>query len=467
MSSDAPARSAANRPNLLIVFPDQMRAQAMGFMGADPVLTPNLDRLADESRVLVNAVSTNPLCSPYRASLLTGKYPYGHGVITNANSWGNRFGAYLKPHERCLGDVLRDAGYACGYIGKWHLDPPDAPPAEDWTTSVWDAYTPPGPRRHGFDFWHAYGCENNHLRPSYDVDRSPPGARLMVDQWSPEHEADVACDFIRNAGGSCRPAGRPFALLVSMNPPHTPYAAVPERYRRLYAGADARDLLTRPNVRLDGDGRLAADSVRDYFAAVTGVDEQVGRILDCLSEQGLERDTIVVFTADHGDMMGSQGRMYKNVWYEESFVVPFLIRWTGRIRPGRDRLHLAPADLMPSLLGLMNLADRTPDGVEGADHSAVLLGRSDVRPASAFYMFPTPYRPTGGARGVRTDRYTFVMDRFEGAPGPILYDNEADPFQMRNVAAAEPARVAKLTAELNRWLAHTLDPWGRCEFPEH
>lgn len=460
MPGATPVPSSAVRPNLVIVFPDEMRAQAMGFLGADPVITPHLDRFAAQGKVLINAASCYPVCSPYRASLLTGKYPYSSGVTFNCNSFATPFGVFLKPTERCLGDVLKDAGYACGYIGKWHLDAPEAPPAPDWRVAVWDAYTPPGPRRHGFDFWYSYGCHNNHLKPFYYVGDRGPEDKIVVDQWSPEHEADVACRFIRNEDGRQRDPSKPFALLVSMNPPHMPYHAMPERYKAMYGTRTSRDLLTRPNVRYEGEGLRAQTSARDYFAAITGVDDQFGRILACLNEQGLDEKTLVIFSSDHGDMMGSQGEMYKSWWYEESFLVPFIIRWTGHLNPGRELLHLAAPDIMPTLLGMMGLGDQVPEGVEGSDYSDVLLGLSSARPTSALYMWPDIRSPTGGARGVRTNRYTFVINRRDEGPRTILFDNRDDPYQMRNIAEEAPALVTELTSELNLWLNKTRDPWA-------
>ena len=149
-------------PNLVFVFPDEYRKQAMGFMNEDPVITPNLDAFAKESLVLTQALSNRPVCSPYRAMLFSGKYPHGNGVLTNCNSRTVQFENYLKDTERCFSDVLHDLGYCQGYLGKLHLDPPNEKyeytegPRGDGT--IWDAYTPPGPRRHGFDFWYSYGC---------------------------------------------------------------------------------------------------------------------------------------------------------------------------------------------------------------------------------------------------------------------------------------------------------------------
>jgi arylsulfatase A-like enzyme len=191
------------------------------------------------------------------------------------------------------------------------------------------------------------------------------------------------------------------------------------------------------------------------------VDEQFGRILQCLKDEGLEGNTIVVFTSDHGEMMGSQGRMYKSVWYEESLGIPFLIRWPGRIRPGREDLLLSVPDVMPTLLGLMGLERHIPSQVEGADYSGILLRRQGHRPASAIYLNHDPGSPELGARGVRTLRYTYVIDRTVGGEERYLFDNLKDPYQMRNLIGAKPALEKELQAEVDVWLERTGDPWRK------
>lgn len=447
-------------PNLVFVFPDQFRAQAMGFMGEDPVRTPVLDRFAAQSVVFTNAVGNQPLCSPYRAMLLTGRWPYSTGVVTNCNS--SRPDVYLREHEVCLSDVLAQAGYATGYIGKWHLDTPQGVPvAPDWRCAIWEAYTPPGPRRHSFAFWHAYGCHNNHLHPYYWIGDAPESMKTQVDEYSPLHEARVAADYIRNRDGAQRDPARPFALCVSMNPPHLPYPAVPERYRALYRDRTPDQMLNRPNVRLASDGgREAVASVADYFAAVTAVDEAFGVILNALREAGLEDNTLVVFSSDHGDMMGSHGLMYKTVYYEESFRIPLLVRFPGRLTPRREPLHFNVPDTMPTLLDLMGLADRIPDAVEGTNYAPALRGEAQPRPTSTFYLRPD-VTPALGMRGVRTDCHTFVIERTPSGQTPVLFDNQQDPGQLKNVAADQPAVVTALTQELDGWLRRTRDPWER------
>ncbi|HOV74414.1 MAG TPA: sulfatase-like hydrolase/transferase [Candidatus Hydrogenedentes bacterium] len=448
-------RETHRPPNLVFVFPDEFRRQAIGCMGEDPVITPNLDRFASEGVVFTHAVSNRPVCSPYRASLLTGKYPFSTGVTTNCYDETVPYNVFLRESERCISDVLHDRGYCCGYIGKWHLEAPREPHLYSrGKGGVWDEYTPPGPRRHGFEFWHSYGCHDDHLHPHYWIGDAPRDKETTFDEWSPRHEASTAIEFIRNRDE------RPFALFVSMNPPHMPFHMVPDEYVDRYGDKTCEDLLTRPNVDLNTKpGQIAKRWAKHYFAAVTGVDEQFGRILQCLKDEGLENDTIVVFTSDHGEMMGSQGLMYKSVWYEESLGVPFLIRWPGRMRPGRDDLLLGVPDVMPTLLGLMGLGKEIPAAVEGTNYAPLLLGMGGKRPSSALYLLHDPATPDAGARGIRTSRYTYVIERRTGGGERFLYDNEKDPYQRTNKAGSDPALEKELQAELARWLELTRDPW--------
>jgi arylsulfatase A-like enzyme len=442
------------KPNLLFIFPDQFRSQSMGFMNEDPVHTPNIDRLASEGMVFTNAVSNRPVCSPYRAMLMTGKYPFSNGVQTNVNTSSRKFGNYLKDDEVCFGDVLKANGYYAGYIGKWHLDPPKGPDIDDWRESVWCAYTPPGKRR-GFDFWHAYGCHNRHNEPYYWETNASVEDTLFPGVWSPIHEANIASEFIENN------KGKPWALFISMNPPHGPYNEVPEKYRKIYDTIPIDVLLNRPNIPEGREGARGRLNVRDYFACVTGVDEQIGRILDKLEETGQAENTIVIFTADHGEMMGSHGLMQKVVYYEESFRVPFIARWPDRIEPGESDLHLSVPDIMPTLLGLMQVTDNIPEDIEGYDYSKTFRGMPEEKPEFALYINSSFTSALGGMRGLRNDQYTFVIQRNNSGEttNTILFDNKNDPFQLKNIAADHPGLVDKFEHQIFGKLADINDPW--------
>ena len=471
-------KAERSAPNLLYIFPDEWRQQALGFMKSDPVLTPNLDRFAAESVVFVNAVSNIPICSPHRAMLLTGQYPAANGVHTNCNS--GQPDIFLNPATRTISNVLSDNGYDCGYIGKYHLDCPteecarygEGPRGKKGKGGgglVWDAYTPPGQRRHGFSFWHSYGCCDNHNAPHYWTGGNPVSKPLKVDRWSVWHETDVAEAYIRNAGGGQRDPDKPFALFIAHNPPHMPFNQVPDEYKAIYADKSPESLLVRKNLDTEDNGSRVTNggkapaSVRDYFAMITGIDGQIAKLLKALKDCGLYENTIVVFSSDHGEMMGSHNRMGKGVFYDESFLIPFILRYPAKLKPRTEKLHLNTPDIMPTLLGLMGLGGEIPPSVEGTDFSSQIISGGGKRPSSTFFIAGL-HSTQSSSRAVRTDRYTFVVSR-GGKAGYNLYDREADPWQLTCCAAEKPEVCRELTEEMDRWLKKTNDPWKEVAWP--
>ena len=453
-------------PNLLFIFPDQYRSQAMGFMNEDPVLTPNLDQLASEGLVVTNAVSNRPLCSPFRGMLMTGKYCFSIGIQSNCNTSSRKYKNFLKEDEITISDVLANNGYSCGYIGKWHLDPPKGPDVDDWREAVWEAYTPLD-KRHGFEFWHAYGCNNEHNNPYYWVNDAPVEDTLFPNKWSPIHEADVAINFITNPGEETRDKDKPWSLFVSINPPHGPYHEVPDKYKAIYKDIPIDSLLNRPNVPSGEEGIVGRRNVKDYFACVTGVDEQVGRILKALEKSGQEDNTIVVFTADHGEMMGSHGLMQKVVYYEESLRIPFIMRWPDNIKSGEKNIHLSVPDIMPTLLSMMGLEKNIPEDTEGLNLSPVILGKEQDLPEFSLYLNPGLESALGGMRGLRNDRYTFVIRRNNQGEVVeyLLFDNENDPYQLDNIANRSQPLVEKFEKQIFKKLAEINDPWVEYAVP--
>jgi arylsulfatase A-like enzyme len=463
------------QPNLIYIFADQWRRQAVGYEGEDQVITPNIDSFAEESVVFSNAVTCSPLCSPHRASLLTGRYPMSTGVYTNCKIGAD---VMLSPEETCISDVLADAGYETGYIGKWHLDLPELNVTEEPESGArdWDAYTPPGPKRHGFQHWYSYGAWDVHLAPHYWKD-SPE--KIQVNQWSVEHETDQALHFIKN-----RSSNQPFALFLSWNPPHSPFDQVPEKYKQLYK----RDQLTlRENVNqatfsvhtgepVEGGLEELKENQLNYFAAISGIDDQLCRILRLLKDEELEENTIVVLTSDHGEMMGSHGLMAKHVWYEESIGVPFCIRWPKVISQTRTDILLNTVDIMPTLLSLLLLD--IPHSVEGTDLSRFIIEQRSGGPENAYLCgYPgrkeaiEAFREAGldntayGWRAVRTKQYTYVIHHGY-APGEesirLLYDLEKDKFQMQpeKIEDSLDHPIAKgLEQELRTWLKDMKDPF--------
>jgi arylsulfatase A-like enzyme len=428
--------------NLLYVFADQWRYHAVGAVGQDPVQTPNIDGFAAQSMCCDQAVSTYPLCSPHRAALLTGRYPLSCGMWTNCKI-GLSEKLMLHDQEVLISDVLHDAGYDTAYVGKWHLDSSELNFSAHPESGArgWDAYTPPGDRRHHFDFWYSYGAMDDHLDPHYWMDDP---TQLRPGLWSVEHETDVALEYLarRQESGT----QRPFCMFLSWNPPHPPYDQVPQRYLDLYPGECDAFRANVPSSMRDDPAYHAA--MRQYFAAVSGVDDQFGRILDFLRANGLDDDTLVVLSSDHGDCLGSHGVYGKNIWWEESIRIPLYVRGPG-VKAGHTDSLVVSCDHMPTLLDLLDVP--IPDTVEGLSHAAVLRGASNQFPirTHAFHcMIPgmpetvQEYTRRGldnrgfGWRAVRTLRHTYVVDNGtvpEAEQKRWLFDNETDPFQLHGM----------------------------------
>jgi arylsulfatase A-like enzyme len=427
-----------SRPNLLYIFADQMRGMDMHCAGNSQLHTPNLDRLAEQGMRLSHAYANTPVCTASRAMLLTGLYPAVNRVVANDLP--------LPAETPTLGEMFYNAGYRTGYIGKWHLD---GVPRNKWT--------PPGPRRHGFEYWAAYNCSHDYFRADkYYRDLPVP---IRVDGYEPEVQTNLALDFLAANDG------RPFCLLLSWGPPHDPYPLVPEVFKDQY---DPATIYLRPNVSAPHPDAapLARDwetreTIANYYAAISALDHQLGRVLDFLDETGLADNTIVVFTSDHGDMLWSQGRMKKQLPWEESIHVPFLIRWPEHIQAGSvcDALF-GVIDHLPTLLSLCALEASAQ--LQGVNMAPRLLDETQITPSSLFLMDMVRMDESHAQnmdewRGLRTPRYTSAR-WVDGRPW-LLYDNETDPYQLDNLVNdlnyAEVQR--QLEVELEAQIAVTGD----------
>ncbi|TLX76463.1 sulfatase [Labilibacter sediminis] len=454
------------RPNVVFIFADQYRRASMGFLNEDPVVTPNIDKLAQEGVFFSKAVSNHPLCSPYRGMLMTGQYPLSNGVISNCHSGRNQYGNFIKKDAVCLSDVLTQNGYNAGFIGKWHLDGPK--PELGSNINIWDSWTP-FDHRHGFDFWYAYGCSNNHLNPHYWTTHAKEDEKHYIEQWSSEHEADIVIRYIENKGDSLRNSAKPFALIWAPNPPHAPYDLYPDKYKEHYNGKTIEDVLNRPNVRYKNDTTFKAGDpyvesnihhAINYFAMVNGVDEQIGRVIEKLKQEGLYDNTIIIFSSDHGEMMGSHGLMQKNIWFKESYEIPFIVHWPQKIEPKTDDLLISVPDYMPTILGLVGLEDKIPESVEGNDYSGVLWGRDVERPSLQLYFGTTPDKKHLGLRGFRNHQYTFAVNKLsEREKIYFLYDDVNDPYQMNNIWGKDTITDNSMKFQLDSLLNSMDDPW--------
>jgi arylsulfatase A-like enzyme len=422
-ASSAAFGQATRRPNVLYILADEWRAQATGYNGDTNVRTPVLDRLASQCVSFETAVSGTPVCCPHRASLMTGQYPLRNGVFIND--------VELQPNGVTLGEAFTRAGYRTGYIGKWHLY---GSPKGLYERRL--AYIP-REKRFGFDYWKACECTHDYNNSLYYE-----GGDTTPKYW-PGYDAfaqtDDACSFIERQAKT----SDPFCLVLSLGPPHFPLNTAPANYQAIYR---EREIQLRDNVPKD-KREEATTGLRGYYAHMAALDECFRRLLASLDRARVAEDTIVVFTSDHGDMMLSQGLTTKLHPWDESIRVPFLVRYPRKLgTKGRQvRTPLNSPDIFPTLLGLAGIP--LPASIDGIDHSGIMTGRPESSAERGTLLsLPVPIteaRRYGFAeyRGLRTQRHTYVRS----IHGPwLLYDNQTDPYQMRNLIAKPEGKEAQM-----------------------
>jgi len=398
------------RPNLLFVFSDQHRWCDLGCYGNPDVQTPNLDHFAATSIRFENCISNSPVCVPARGSLLTGLYPLRHRAITNDLPIRTDLASIALP--------LNQAGYRTGYIGKWHLGgvPRDRYiPCED---------------RLGFQKWKVCNC-NHAYQNAYYYDEG--NQRVEVDGYESITQTDLALEFIRQHSDN------PWGLVLSWGPPHDPYFEIPQHYLDRYAD---QLLSLRPNVQdlaiLNRQVSLTREQVHDnyrgYYAHITALDEQFGRLLQVLEETGQIQNTLIVYTSDHGDMLGSQGLTNKQLPYDESIRVPLLARLPGVTLRGVTDGLIGLVDLPVSLLSLLGLC--LPGLPDGQDLSRLFI-QPGAKGLDACYIFEytachqAVARGEREWRGLRTPRFTFARSAVDD--GLLLTDHAVDPYQQHNL----------------------------------
>ncbi len=420
------------KPNVVYVFADEWRAQATGFAGDSNAITPTIDKLAAESIVFSTAVSNTPVCCPYRASLLTGQYPLTHGVFMND--------VPLNPKANTMGKIYKNAGYNTAYIGKWHLN-----------GQCRSCYIPPE-RRQGFDYWKALDCTHDYNNSIYYANND-----TLPSKW-PGYDAYYQTLDAQNYIEKHANDDKPFLLVLSWGPPHDPYQTAPEKNRKKY---ESKKLQLRPNVPVK-DKEKAEKDLRGYYAHMNALDGYLDMLLKTIDESGIADNTIFVFTSDHGDMLYSHGMQKKQRPYDESILVPFLLRYPEILGENNKTIEapFSTPDILPTLLGLCNI--NIPKSIEGDDFSKYIKGEEEIDDNIALILSISPFgqwlRKNGGVecRGIRTKQYTYVRK----LDGPwLLFDNVADPYQQNNLIDNpdfSELRV-QLDKDLNQKLLETND----------
>ncbi|MFC2081069.1 sulfatase-like hydrolase/transferase [Bacteroidota bacterium] len=429
------AQTIQEKPNIILILTDQWRGQAVGIANEDKVFTPRLDEIAASGAWFPHAYVTRPICGPNRACIMTGQYPVTNGVYGNS--------VRMSTASETIGTVAKANGYQTAYIGKWHLD------------GLYESYVPPE-RRSGFDYWimssgHQPFNQEYYMQDDQNSVRKP-------DTWEPDWITDRAIEYIRTQHND------PFMVVLSFGPPHTGggvgfddrwqpgkrdengeikygygYAA-PSEYENIYP--DPEHYPRRPNVEpVKPYDDPSWQTLPGYFGAISSIDHNVGRLVDSLKKFNAFENTILFFTSDHGEMLGSQGRMTKGIWYEESVSVPAIVSYPEMISKTEITHLFSSIDIFPTICGLAGL--NVPPQVQGTDFSPVLMGNTIDYPEYVFTSFDQGSPGVGDRswRGVNTERYTFVLAKKARYAiedditddGMVLYDKSIDPYQMNPI----------------------------------
>ena len=452
--------SPGPRPDVVFFFPDQWNPRCLGYESDPNVRTPNLDRLAREGIIFDNNYSCCPVCMPARCSLISGLYPHNHGL------WMNSSNFYVPPHRAPMFRDIRSAGYTTAQIGKCHWRG-----GRDWKRefeTVADYYEALGldhcqeiatpfttPRGSGGPY--REHVKKLGLMEAYDrdmADRFEKGQYAVVrpSVMPPEHHNDSfvaqkSIEFIQQ-----QPTDKPFALVVGFPGPHTPLDA-PGRYATMYDPGSIELPVTVPDKMKSGGRIYTRDDIRErranYFGKISLLDDCIGQVIDSLKERGNWGNTLVVFSADHGEMIGAHGKFSKSQFWEESVRVPLLMRWPGRIPPGRRTEALAQLmDIYPTIVEA--IGGELSEGNFAKSLLPIATGRVEETRDAVFgeigSAFPLRYM-------VRTPQHKWWVDR----GGEHLYDLVNDPYETEDLVNSDSHRgvAAEIKERHYRYLMET------------
>lgn len=425
------AVQGADRPNVLLIITDQQSADVMSCrMGSRYIHTPAMDSLAAGGMLFTRAYSSNPLCMPLRNSLFTGRYPHETGVTMNAPPEGGRLDSKLV----CMGTYFRNAGYTTAYSGKWHL-----------------CLNEKDPGTHGFEILDSktkltppeldnYDSRVSHAAVEFLAQKQDRPFLLVVSLLNPHN----ICEWARRAAGreqklSCGEIGTP--------PPSDQLPPPPANLEPPRNEPDGMTLIRRAYQVDDGLFPVSKFTPEDwrkqrwgYYRMVEKVDGEIAKVLDALRQAGADKNTLVIFTSDHGDCTGAHRFNQKTVFYEESVRVPLIVRWKGKTTAGTsDELVNTGVDILPTMLACAGIEQ--PEELPGRSVLPLALGRTcpwrDYL-VSENNMSQTGevdgLRPTMEGRMVRTDRYKYCIYS-HGTRRESLIDLENDPGETNDLAA--------------------------------
>ncbi len=453
------------KPNIIFIMCDQLRAFETGCYGNTVIHTPNIDSLADEGFLFETAVTNYPVCMAARSVALSGQYNrQATGGVGNVGGWMDNGGLYMpqypqagRPHLKnsTLAENLRDMGYDTAVIGKWHI--------HSWPDDI------------GFDEYLIPRVHHCHTGQHFTHNGGPEFV-------APGFSVDYECDQVDAYLEAHARQENPFFLFYSISPPHCPISDAPDHYLNMY---DPASIPLRPNVDLsvrvpDQDHwfnvyrwdfryynfhlpyteNLPAEYtlrkvIAEYYGLTTWVDDMVGRVMNSLEKLHIAEDTIVVFTSDHGDYLGSHNRVQKGDLHEESIRIPLIFRWVGGLAHGRNTAQVASlVDVFPTLLGLVGA--EVPEHVHGEDLSALVRQENDEGLRQHAII------EKGDGVGIRTPELLYGINFNEGTTTlnetpAYSYDMVNDPYQLENryEAGLDREMLVEADRQLREWDAAT------------
>jgi N-acetylglucosamine-6-sulfatase len=427
------ARAADPRPNVIFILTDDHRYDAFGFMDKPWLKTPNMDRIAREGVHFINSFVTTSLCSPSRASFLTGQYAHCHGVMNNLTPWRDSNVTYLE--------LLHAQGYDTAFIGKWHM------PGKGVPDLVGEGKVD---RMVSFNF--AMG-QGRYL-----------DCPLVVDGKDTKHQGyitDVLTQYAQEF--MARPRTRPFCLYLSHKAVHFDFVP-PDKYQGALKDAPLHEL--EPNVRDFPLGLLQWPQVKKfkpdqqgYYEALMGVDDSVGAVLKFLDDKGLAENTLIVYAGDNGYYWGEHGLIDKRYAYDEGLKIPHLMRYPRLLPHGGRKVDqmVLNIDLSPTILAAAGIA--IPQSVQGRSYLELSRGKSDQWRTSFLYeYFKDPGAPIPPINAVRTEDWKLITYPGNEKKFPAeMYHLAADPAERHDLAAdpAQAGKKAELAAELARLIKET------------
>jgi uncharacterized sulfatase len=439
-----PAGAAEKRPNFLVVLTDDQAEWSLGCYGNKESKSPTIDRLASEGARFKNAFVVTPVCSPSRATSMTGLSGTQVGIADWITPAQAKNGLGLDPKLPTWPRVLQTNGYRTGLVGKWHLG--NQPKYH--------------PTSNGFDFFAGHLDGGWSPRdPVLEID----GRATKITGFSVDRTADDALRFLDTA------SGKPFALCVHFREPHTPYVPMPEADSALFKDLDPT-IPNYPNLKID----QVKTWTRQYYACVHAIDRNVARLLKKLDEMRIADRTIVIFTSDHGYNIGHHGIHTKgngnwcttdrkgvrpNMW-DTSLRIPLIVRWPGVVKPGVVYTEwVSNQDTFPTILAMAGIDRPREWKGEGHDLTALLQGKPYTKREVLFGQYDITNTASQKMRMIRTADWKLVR-HYTVEKQDELFDLVHDPGELKNLYPDESRKAVReeLQSKLNAWMKSIADP---------